>query len=228
MPRQLQNEIPKSVQSQFKSGSGLPDVLPASPMVPQGAKINPQVAEGVALEDSPHLRRGSQAWVDFLTMLCWICILRQASPLPPAPTKSLPNSSTCEPQFQHVFLNKNLQHLRKRIPTGPPLESEIWQNRANMPSRQQHQNKLQTYVRNNSKAEAQHLQNQAIRLKRLHILSLTAFAKKYAPSAQNGPCADPKLQKNAWKPAKKDAWNKNKNGRQHKSQQKRVLKINPK
>ena len=68
--------------------------------------------------------------------------------------------------------------MRPGLAEGYPGGAQIRQNRAKSPSRKQHEKHIQKVSKKNVKTEAQHLPNQAFRLKGLHFLSFAASAKK--------------------------------------------------
>ena len=81
-------------------------------------------------------------------------------------------------------------------PNRDPLwKAKIHQNRTKSPSRKQHEKHIQGVSQKNAKTEAQHLPNQAFRLKGLHFLSFAASAKKCKQLLQNGPWNLPKILK---------------------------------
>ena len=99
-------------------------------------------------------------------------------------------------QIQHViFACKICKICENRLPKGLPLEARIRQNRTKSPSRKQHEKHIQKVSKKDAKTEAQHLPNQAFRLKGLHFLRFAAAAKKCSKWSQKAPWNDPQILK---------------------------------
>ena len=91
--------------------------------------------------------------------------------------KSLKSYQFSRLTFSAFFFMQNLLKL-SGFQHGPLLEAQIRQNRAKSPPRKQSKKHIRKVCRNHAKSEAQHLPNQAFRLKWSHFLSFAASAKK--------------------------------------------------